>query len=104
MKAHPTSDIQSTNIGSETEIWQFVVILKQAKIGNNCNINAHCFIENDVIIGDNVTIKCGVYLWDGIRVKDGVFIGPSVAFINVKYPRSKAFPNKFINVYIFVII
>jgi UDP-2-acetamido-3-amino-2,3-dideoxy-glucuronate N-acetyltransferase len=100
MKVHPTSDIQSKNIGSETEIWQFVVILNDAKIGNNCNINAHCFIENDVIIGDNVTIKCGVYLWDGIRVEDGVFIGPSVVFINDKYPRSKSFPKKFLGAYI----
>ena len=46
---HPSSDVQSNNIGSNTLIWQFVVVLKDAVIGENCNINAHVFIENNVI-------------------------------------------------------
>ncbi len=86
---HKLSDVQSTNIGDNTNIWQFVVVLKNAKIGSNCNICSHCFIENDVEIGDNVTIKCGVQLWDGIIIEDNVFIGPNVTFCNDKYPKSK---------------
>jgi UDP-2-acetamido-3-amino-2,3-dideoxy-glucuronate N-acetyltransferase len=96
-KIHPLSDVQSNTIGQETSIWQFVVILPHAVIGENCNICAHTFIENDVIIGDEVTIKNGVYLWDGIRVEDRVFIGPNVTFTNDKYPRSKSYPNQFQN-------
>jgi UDP-2-acetamido-3-amino-2,3-dideoxy-glucuronate N-acetyltransferase len=92
---HPLADVQSENIGEDTTIWQFVVILKQAKIGKNCNINCHTFIENDVIIGDNVTVKCGVYLWNGMRIEDNVFIGPNATFTNDKYPRSKQYPDKF---------
>ncbi len=88
-KIHPTSDVQSADIGAGTSIWQFCVVLAGAKIGADCNICSHCFIENDVIIGDRVTIKCGVALWDGVRVEDGVFIGPNVTFCNDKYPRSK---------------
>lgn len=91
---HPTSDVQSTNIGSETYIWQYVVILPKAIIGDNCNINCHVFIENDVKIGHNVTIKSGVYLWDGINIGNNVFIGPNVTFTNNKYPRSKCYPEK----------
>lgn len=96
-KIHPLSDVQSISIGQETKIWQFVVILPHAVIGENCNICAHTFIENDVIIGDEVTIKNGVYLWDGLRVEDKVFIGPNVTFTNDKYPRSKSYPNQFQN-------
>jgi len=92
---HPTADVQTENIGNRTQIWQYVVILPGAKIGKNCNINAHCFIENDVIIGDNVTVKCGVYLWDGLVIEDNVFIGPNVSFTNDKYPRSKKYPERF---------
>ena len=88
---HPTSDVQAQNIGKGTVIWQYVVVLPGAVIGNNCNINAHCFVENDVVIGNNVTIKCGVYVWDGIRLEDDVFVGPGVTFINDKNPRSKAY-------------
>ena len=93
---HSTSDIQSINIGEDTQVWQFCVILKNAVIGSNCNINAHCFIENDVIIGDNVTIKSGVQVWDGITLEDNVFIGPNVTFTNDYQPRSKQYPTEFL--------
>jgi acetyltransferase-like isoleucine patch superfamily enzyme len=97
---HPSSDVQTTSIGDGTRIWQFCVVLQGAKIGKECNINAHCLIENDVIVGDRVTVKCGVYLWDGIRVEDDVFIGPNVTFCNDKFPRSKQYPDEFVKVHI----
>lgn len=100
MKIHPTSDVQTEKIGSGTVIWQYTVVLPGAVIGNNCNINAHCFIENNVVIGNNVTLKCGVYIWDGIYIEDDVFVGPSVAFMNNKYPRSKKYPQKHIGAYV----
>jgi UDP-2-acetamido-3-amino-2,3-dideoxy-glucuronate N-acetyltransferase len=86
---HPLADIQSKNIGEDTRVWQFVVILPSAQIGDNCNICSHCFIENDVVIGNNVTVKSGVCLWDGISIEDNVQIGPNVTFTNDKYPRAK---------------
>jgi UDP-2-acetamido-3-amino-2,3-dideoxy-glucuronate N-acetyltransferase len=97
---HQKSDIQSKNIGDKTRIWQYVVVLPDARIGNGCNICAHCFIENDVIIGDNVTIKSGVYLWDGVRIGNNVFIGPNATFTNDKYPRSKQYPEEFQKIFI----
>lgn len=86
---HPLSDVQSSNIGEGTNIWQFCVVLPGARIGSGCNICSHCFIENEVIVGNNVTVKCGVQLWDGITVEDDVFIGPNVTFCNDKFPKSK---------------
>lgn len=85
---HTTADIQSNNIGKNTNVWQFVVILPEAIIGDNCNICSHCFIENKVTIGDNVIVKSGVQLWDGIVLENDVFIGPNVTFANDKYSRS----------------
>jgi len=86
---HVLSDVQTTCIGSGTKIWQFVVVLPEAKIGADCNICSHCFIENNVVIGDRVTIKSGVQLWDGIIIENDVFIGPNVTFTNDSHPRSK---------------
>ncbi|MFT3754066.1 MAG: acyltransferase [Paludibacter sp.] len=86
---HPLSDVQAINISESTRVWQYVVILRDAVIGENCNICSHSFIENDVKIGNNVTVKCGVYLWDGITIEDSVQIGPNVTFTNDKYPRAK---------------
>lgn len=86
---HELSDVQSKHIGENTNIWQYCVVLPGARIGAECNINSHCFIENDVMIGDRVTIKCGVQIWDGMEIEDDVFIGPNVTFCNDRYPKSK---------------
>lgn len=93
---HKLSDVQTIKIGKNTRIWQYSVILPGAVLGDDCNICAHTLIENDVIIGNRVTIKSGVYLWDGITLEDDVFVGPCVAFTNDKYPRSKHYPDKFL--------
>lgn len=93
---HKLADVQSENIGENTNIWQFCVVLKGATIGENCNINAQCLIENDVHIGNDVTIKSGVQIWDGIVLEDHVFIGPNVTFTNDFLPRSKQYPTEFL--------
>jgi acetyltransferase-like isoleucine patch superfamily enzyme len=93
---HALADVQTERIGAGTKVWQFVVILAGATIGENCNINAHCLVEGDVVIGNNVTVKCGNYLWDGLRIEDSVFIGPNVTFTNDKFPRSKQYPEAFL--------
>jgi acetyltransferase-like isoleucine patch superfamily enzyme len=97
---HPLADVGSVKIGENTAIWQFVVILPGAEVGNNCNICSHCFIENDVTVGDFVTIKNGVHLWDGITIEDRVFVGPNVTFTNDRFPRSKQYPEEFEKIHI----
>lgn len=92
---HPLSDVQSSFIGENSNIWQFCVVLPNAIIGDNCNICSHCLIENDVVIGNNVTIKSGVQIWDAIYIEDNVFIGPNVTFSNDKKPRSKQYPEQY---------
>jgi|TARA_B100001063_G_scaffold492_1_gene387 acetyltransferase-like isoleucine patch superfamily enzyme len=93
---HKMSDVQSTQIGENTNVWQFCVVLPNAVIGSNCNICSHCLIENDVLIGNNVTLKSGVQIWDGIEIQDNVFIGPNVTFTNDLNPRSKCYPEDFL--------
>jgi acetyltransferase-like isoleucine patch superfamily enzyme len=85
---HPLADVHSAAIGRGTRIWQFVVVLPEARIGENCNICSHCLVENDVVVGDRVTVKSGVQLWDGLRIGSDVFIGPNVTFTNDRLPRS----------------
>lgn len=92
---HPLADVQSDDVGAGTRIWQFVVVLPGARIGRDCNICAQCFVENDVIVGDRVTLKNGVYLWDGMRIDDDVFLGPNATFTNDLHPRSRQRPEQF---------
>jgi len=95
MFIHPLADVQTDTIGEGSRIWQFVVVLKGAQIGEACNLCAHTLVEGDVIIGDRVTVKSGVFLWDGLRVEDDVFIGPNATFTNDLYPRSQQYPDSF---------
>src|SRR5213083_1730129 len=89
---HPNALCESTAIGAGTRVWAFAHVLPGARIGRDCNICYHVFIENDVTLGDRVTIKCGVQLWDGITLEDDVFVGPNATFTNDPAPRGRR-PN-----------
>ena len=88
---HPQGLCESTTVGDGTRVWAFAHVLPGASIGADCNICDHVFIENQVVIGDRVTIKCGVQIWDGITLGEDVFVGPNVTFTNDKFPRSKQY-------------
>lgn len=92
---HPNAICDSVSVGLRTRIWEFSHVLSGAKIGSDCNISAGVFIENDVVVGDRVTIKSGTQLWDGVSLEDDVFIGPNVTFTNDSFPRSRKYPDSF---------
>jgi UDP-2-acetamido-3-amino-2,3-dideoxy-glucuronate N-acetyltransferase len=92
---HSQAICESNDIGRDTRIWAFAHILPGARLGSECNVCDHVFIENDVQIGHRVTLKCGVQLWDGITIEDDVFIGPNATFTNDPFPRSKVYPQEF---------
>jgi len=92
---HPQGICESSEVGEETRVWAFAHVLPGARIGAHANICDHVFIENDVVVGDRVTIKSGVQLWDGVRLEDDVFVGPNVTFTNDPFPRSQEYPERF---------
>jgi acetyltransferase-like isoleucine patch superfamily enzyme len=92
---HPAGICETDQVGGGTRIWAFAHILPGAVIGADCNICDHVFIENDVVVGDRVTVKSGVQLWDGIRLGNDVFVGPNATFSNDKFPRSRHRPAEF---------
>ena len=85
---HETALVATPRVGEGTRIWAYVNVLEGATIGRDCNICDRCFIENDVVVGDRVTVKCGVSLYDGVVLEDDVFVGPDVSFSNDARPRS----------------
>lgn len=93
---HPQALCESPHIGEGTRVWAFVHVLPGARIGADCNLCDGVFVENDVIVGDRVTVKCGVQLWDGVRLEDDVFVGPNATFSNDRFPRSRQRPSAFL--------
>lgn len=82
-------------VGEGTDVWQFAAVLPGAKIGRDCNLNAHTLVEGGAVVGDRVTLKSGVYIWSGVVLENDVFCGPGATFTNDKFPRSKVYPKSF---------
>lgn len=93
---HERGICESADVGTGTRIWAFAHVLGRARIGKDCNLCDGVFVENDVVIGDRVTVKCGVQIWDGVTIADDVFIGPNATFSNDRFPRSKHRPAAFL--------
>jgi UDP-2-acetamido-3-amino-2,3-dideoxy-glucuronate N-acetyltransferase len=92
---HPQGICESTSVGEGTRVWAFAHVLPKATVGRDCNLCDHVFVENDVVVGDRVTIKSGVQLWDGVTLENDVFVGPNATFTNDRFPRSKQYPETF---------
>lgn len=93
---HPQALCESQAIGEGTRIWAFAYVLEGARIGRDCNVCSHVFIEDEVVVGDRVTIKSGVQLWNGVELEDDVFIGPNATFTNDLFPRSRQRPETWV--------
>lgn len=93
---HPNALCESDHVGDGTRVWAFAHILPGARIGSDCNVCDGVFIEGDVIVGNRTTIKCGVQLWNGVRLGDDVFVGPNATFTNDIFPRSRKYPDRFL--------
>jgi len=85
---HSHALVESTEIGANTRIWAFAHVMKGARIGRECNIGDHAFIEAGVVLGNNVTVKNGVSIWTNVTVEDNVFLGPNCVFTNDPNPRA----------------
>lgn len=95
---HPLAVVEpGAVVGARTRVWAFAHVLAGARVGCDCNICDHTFIEGGARVGDRVTLKCGVFLWDGVCLEDDVFVGPSASFTNDRFPRSRQRPARFLD-------
>jgi UDP-2-acetamido-3-amino-2,3-dideoxy-glucuronate N-acetyltransferase len=85
---HELALCESDQIGPRTRVWAFAHVLPGARIGADCNVCDHAFIEGGAVLGDRVTVKNNVLVWDGVTVEDAVFLGPNVVFTNHPRPRA----------------
>jgi UDP-2-acetamido-3-amino-2,3-dideoxy-glucuronate N-acetyltransferase len=85
---HALALCESDDVGPRTRVWAFAHILAGARVGADCNVGDHAFVEGGAVVGDGVTIKNGVLLWSGVTVEDGVFLGPGAVFTNDAGPRA----------------
>ena len=87
---HQLGLCESSTVGSGTRVWAFAHVMAGARVGRDCNVGDHAFVETGAVVGDRVTVKNAVLIWDGVTVEDDVFVGPAVVFTNHLRPRSRA--------------
>jgi len=79
--------VQNSEIDEVTFIWEFANVYG-AQIGGNCKIGSYVEIQEDVVIGNNVTISIHSFICSLVEIEDDVFIGHGVMTINDTHPPS----------------
>lgn len=87
---HSHALCESDEVGPRTRVWAFAHVMAGARVGADCNVCDHVFIEAGAIVGDRVTMKNNVLIWDCVVVESDVFLGPNVVFTNDLRPRAAA--------------
>lgn len=87
--AHETAVIdEGCIIGKGSKIWHFSHIMKDAVLGEGCNLGQNVVVSPGVILGNNVKVQNNVSIYTGVICEDDVFLGPSMVFTNITNPRS----------------
>lgn len=87
--AHETAVIdEGCTIGRGTRIWHFSHVMKEAVIGEDCNLGQNVVVSPGVLLGNNVKVQNNVSIYTGVICEDDVFLGPSMVFTNITNPRS----------------
>ena len=86
---HETAVIdEPCSIGVGSKVWHFSHIMKDAVLGNDCNLGQNVVISPRVTLGNNVKVQNNVSIFTGVICEDDVFLGPSMVFTNIINPRS----------------
>ncbi len=85
---HERALCESEDVGPRTRVWAFAHVMRGARVGADCNIGDHAFVESGAVLGDRVTVKNAVLVWDRVTVEDDVFLGPNMVFTNDLVPRA----------------
>jgi acetyltransferase-like isoleucine patch superfamily enzyme len=80
-------------IGKDSKVWHFCN-LYGCKIGENTQVGSYTEIKEGAYVGNNCRIQARAFISEGTRIGNYVFIGPSVTFLNDKYPSARKAINK----------
>jgi acetyltransferase-like isoleucine patch superfamily enzyme len=90
---HENSVVETESVGEGTRIGAFSHVQAGAQIGAGCTLWSFVFVENDVEIGDRVTIRSGVHLWSGTTIEEDTYIGSNATFANHPMPGALKAPG-----------
>ncbi|WP_038168399.1 WxcM-like domain-containing protein [Verrucomicrobium sp. BvORR106] len=75
IKLHPDARCHSLEVGEGAELEAFAFVESGARVGRDCFIGAHTYLEHGVSLGDKVTVEGGTRFYAGLVVEDDVHVG-----------------------------
>jgi len=69
-------------------VYPSAIVAPGAELGPGAVIGAFCFVAEGAKIGAGCRIQSHTSVWAGVELEEDVFVGPAVAFTNVKHPRA----------------
>lgn len=79
------SVVEDADIDDSATVYDHVN-LYECQVGAGTKIDAFVYLEEDVVVGRDCTLRPFVFVPTGVRIGDGVFVGPNVTFTNDRYP------------------
>jgi acetyltransferase-like isoleucine patch superfamily enzyme len=76
-------------LGSNVKLSKFIN-LYGCQIGDNTKVGAFVEIQKNACVGSNCKISSHTFICEGVTIEDNVLIGHNVTFINDPYPRATA--------------
>lgn len=74
--------------GGKAVVHEPSVVAPEAEIGTDVVIGAFCMVLAGAKVGSGTRIQSHTSVWAGVDIGEDVFVGPSVVFTNVRYPRA----------------
>lgn len=84
---HKTAIVKDTKLGTGVKIWAYANVYG-CTIGDYSQIGPYVEIQNNVIIGKNVSVSSHSFICTLVTIEDYVFIGHGVMTINDLHPPS----------------
>ena len=86
---HPTAIVDDgAVVGDGTRIWVHAHVRDGARVGRDCILADGVYVDIGAVVGDGCKIQNNVSVYQGVTLEDDVFVGPSAAFTNDRFPRA----------------
>ncbi len=74
--------------GAPAHVYPTAIVRPGVLLGPDAVIGAFCFVAEGAKIGAGCRLQSHTSVWSGVELEEDVFVGPAVAFTNVKHPRA----------------
>ena len=84
---HEKAEVKDAKLGEGCQVWQFASVIRGAELGDNVTV-ASCAIVDGAKVGAGSIICHGASVHPGVQIGQNVFVGPGTTLCNDSWPRT----------------